>query len=144
MSAIFAPVIAPYSQEQQNLLDKFIAPGLEHLMGTDKFGRDIFSRILYGARISLLVGFASVVGSIFIGTILGAVAGYFKGFADAVIMRLVDIVLSIPDIFLLITLVTIFKPGVDKLILIFCLTGWTTTARLVRGEFYPCDRENMY
>ena len=68
-------------------------------------------------------------------TILGAVAGYFKGFADAVIMRLVDIVLSIPDIFLLITLVTIFKPGVDKLILIFCLTGWTTTARLVRGEF---------
>ncbi|KAF6604520.1 ABC transporter permease, partial [Bacillus sp. EKM417B] len=108
MSAIFAPVIAPYSQEQQNLLDKFIAPGLEHLMGTDKFGRDIFSRILYGARISLLVGFASVVGSIFIGTILGAVAGYFKGFADAVIMRLVDIVLSIPDIFLLITLVTIF------------------------------------
>ncbi|AVM09158.1 peptide ABC transporter permease [Bacillus velezensis] len=135
MSAIFAPVIAPYSQEQQSLLDKFKAPGLEHLMGTDKFGRDIFSRVLYGARISLLVGFASVVGSIFIGTILGAIAGYFKGFADAVIMRLVDIVLSIPDIFLLITLVTIFQPGMDKLILIFSLTGWTTTARLVRGEF---------
>ncbi|MGV4320856.1 oligopeptide ABC transporter permease AppC [Bacillus mojavensis] len=135
MSAVFAPLIAPYPQEQQSLLDKYKAPGLEHLMGTDKFGRDIFSRILYGARVSLLVGFASVVGSILIGTVLGALAGYFRGFVDAVIMRLVDIVLSIPDIFLLITLVTIFKPGVDKLILIFCLTGWTTTARLVRGEF---------
>lgn len=135
MSAVFAPLIAPYPQEQQSLLDKYKAPGLEHLMGTDKFGRDIFSRILYGARVSLLVGFASVVGSILIGTVLGALAGYFRGIVDAVIMRVVDIVLSIPDIFLLITLVTIFKPGVDKLILIFCLTGWTTTARLVRGEF---------
>ena len=77
MSAVFAPLIAPYPQEQQSLLDKYKAPGLEHLMGTDKFGRDIFSRILYGARVSLLVGFASVVGSILIGTVLGALAGYF-------------------------------------------------------------------
>lgn len=144
MSAVFAPLIAPYPQEQQSLLDKYKAPGLEHLMGTDKFGRDIFSRILYGARVSLLVGFASVVGSILIGTVLGALAGYFRGIVDAVIMRLVDIVLSIPDIFLLITLVTIFKPGVDKLILIFCLTGWTTTARLVRENSCRFVQENMF
>lgn len=136
LSAIFAPVIAPYPPEQQNLLDKLKPPSAEHLMGTDKFGRDIFSRLLYGAQVSLLVGFASVLGSITIGTVIGAIAGYFGGIIDAIMMRLVDIVLSIPDIFLLITLVTIFQPGVDKLILIFALTRWTTTARLVRGEFY--------
>ncbi|MCY7538299.1 oligopeptide ABC transporter permease [Bacillus pumilus] len=134
-SAIFAPVIAPYAPEQQDLLKRLQPPSAEHLMGTDKFGRDIFSRVLYGARVSLLVGFVSVVGAITIGTVVGAVAGYFKGFVDSLLMRLVDVVLSIPDIFLLITLVTIFKPGIDKLILIFALTGWTTTARLIRSEF---------
>ncbi|UUH76102.1 oligopeptide ABC transporter permease [Bacillus altitudinis] len=134
-SAILAPVIAPYAPEQQDLLKRLQPPSTEHFMGTDKFGRDIFSRVLYGARVSLLVGFVSVVGAITIGTVIGAVAGYFKGFIDSVLMRMVDVVLSIPDIFLLITLVTIFKPGIDKLILIFALTGWTTTARLIRSEF---------
>ncbi|QNH49701.1 MULTISPECIES: oligopeptide ABC transporter permease [unclassified Bacillus (in: firmicutes)] len=134
-SAIFAPVIAPYTPEQQDLLKRLQPPSAEHFMGTDKFGRDIFSRVLYGARVSLLVGFVSVVGAITIGTVVGAVAGYFKGFIDSLLMRFVDVVLSIPDIFLLITLVTIFKPGIDKLILIFALTGWTTTARLIRSEF---------
>ncbi|MGG3093013.1 oligopeptide ABC transporter permease [Bacillus safensis] len=134
-SAIFAPVIAPYAPEHQDLLKRLQPPSAEHFMGTDKFGRDIFSRVLYGARISLLVGFVSVVGAITIGTVVGAVAGYFKGFVDSLLMRFVDVVLSIPDIFLLITLVTIFKPGIDKLILIFALTGWTTTARLIRSEF---------
>ncbi|WP_353856587.1 oligopeptide ABC transporter permease [Bacillus sp. Bos-x628] len=133
--AIFAPVIAPYTPEEQDLLKKLMPPNSEHLMGTDKFGRDIYSRVLYGARVSLLVGFVSVLGAITIGTLVGAIAGYFKGWVDSILMRLVDVVLSIPDIFLLITLVTIFKPGVDKLILIFALTGWTTTARLIRSEF---------
>ncbi|WCL59489.1 ABC transporter permease [Bacillus safensis] len=134
-SAIFAPVIAPYAPEHQDLLKRLQPPSAEHFMGTDKFGRDIFSRVLYGARVSLVVGFVSVVGAITIGTVVGAVAGYFKGFVDSLLMRFVDVVLSIPDIFLLITLVTIFKPGIDKLILIFALTGWTTTARLIRSEF---------
>ncbi|MCM2985650.1 ABC transporter permease [Bacillus safensis] len=134
-SAMFAPVIAPYTPEQQDLLKRLQPPSAEHFMGTDKFGRDIFSRVLYGARVSLLVGFVSVLGAITIGTVVGAVAGYFKGFVDSLLMRFVDVVLSIPDIFLLITLVTIFKPGIDKLILIFALTGWTTTARLIRSEF---------
>ncbi|MEH7442805.1 oligopeptide ABC transporter permease [Bacillus sp. JJ1122] len=134
-AAILAPVIAPYSPSKQNLLQKLQPPSSEHWLGTDRFGRDTFSRLLYGARVSLLVGFASVLGSITIGTFLGAVAGYVGGIVDAIIMRFVDVILSIPSIFLLITLVTIFKPGVDKLILIFALLGWTTTARLVRGEF---------
>ncbi|WP_435002774.1 oligopeptide ABC transporter permease [Bacillus atrophaeus] len=133
--AVFAPFVAPYSPESQSLINKLKPPSAQNLMGTDKFGRDIFTRILYGARVSLLVGFASVIGAITIGTVVGAIAGYFKGIVDAILMRAVDVVLSIPDIFLLITLVTIFQPGMDKLILIFSLTGWTTTARLVRGEF---------
>ncbi|QOR67576.1 ABC transporter permease [Cytobacillus suaedae] len=134
-AAVFAPVLAPYSFEEQRLLDKLKPPSKEYLLGSDKFGRDILTRLLYGARVSLLVGFASVFGAITIGTIIGSLAGYFGGMIDSVLMRFVDIVISIPQIFLLITLVTIFQPGVDKLILIFALTSWTTTARLVRGEF---------
>lgn len=133
--AILAPIIAPYSPEKQNLINKLQPPSKEHILGTDKFGRDVFTRLLFGARVSLLVGFASVLGSITIGTIVGAVAGFFGEMIDSILMRFVDIILSIPSIFLLITLVTIFNPGVDKLILIFALLGWTTTARLVRGEF---------
>ncbi|KEZ52265.1 oligopeptide ABC transporter permease [Metabacillus indicus] len=135
-AAILAPVIAPYAYETQDLTKKLVPPGgAENLLGTDRFGRDLLTRLLYGAQVSLLVGFASVLGSITIGTVVGAVAGYFGGIIDAILMRFVDIVLSIPQIFLLITLVTIFKPGVDKLIIIFAVLGWTTTARLVRGEF---------
>ncbi|MBD8067532.1 oligopeptide ABC transporter permease [Bacillus sp. PS06] len=135
LAAIFAPWIAPHSFEEQRLLDKLKPPSSEYLLGTDKFGRDLLTRLLFGARISLLVGFASVFGAITIGTLVGALAGYFGGKLDAILMRFVDILLSIPSIFLLITLVTIFQPGVDKLILIFALTGWMGTARLVRGEF---------
>jgi peptide/nickel transport system permease protein len=134
-AAIFAPQLATHDPSQQYLMDKLAQPSSEYLLGTDHLGRDLFSRLLYGARVSLLVGFASVLGAITIGTVLGAVAGYFGGIVDAIIMRLVDIVISFPNIFLLITLVTLFNPGLDKLILIFALLGWTTTARLVRGEF---------
>ncbi|PLR68953.1 MULTISPECIES: oligopeptide ABC transporter permease [Bacillaceae] len=134
-AAIFAPVIAPYSPESQDLLKKLVPPGGENILGTDRFGRDMLTRLLYGAQVSLLVGFASVIGSITIGTVVGAIAGYFGGIIDAILMRFVDIILSIPQLFLLITLITIFKPGVDKLIIIFAVLGWTTTARLVRGEF---------
>ncbi|ART75797.1 oligopeptide ABC transporter permease [Sutcliffiella horikoshii] len=133
--ALFAPLIAQFEPQKQSLLNKLQTPGGEHWLGTDRYGRDVFARILFGARVSLLVGFASVAGSITIGTVIGAVAGYFGGKIDAVLMRIVDVIISIPTIFLLITLVTIFQPGVDKLILIFALTGWTFTARLVRGEF---------
>ncbi|AST90593.1 MULTISPECIES: oligopeptide ABC transporter permease [Sutcliffiella] len=133
--ALFAPLVTQFPYQQQNLLNRLQAPNAEHWLGTDRYGRDVFARILYGARVSLMVGFASVAGAITIGTVIGAVAGYFGGKIDAFLMRVVDVVISIPNIFLLITLVTIFEPGLDKLIIIFALTGWTGTARLVRGEF---------
>ncbi|RSK26468.1 ABC transporter permease [Bacillus sp. HMF5848] len=135
LSAIFAPILTPYELDKVVLTKKLLPPSAEHWLGTDKFGRDVMTRLLYGGQISLLVGFASVLGSITIGAILGSIAGYFGGIIDAIIMRFVDIMLSIPSIFLLITIVTLFQPGVDKLIMIFALTSWMGTARLVRGEF---------
>ncbi|WP_349410756.1 oligopeptide ABC transporter permease [Pseudalkalibacillus sp. SCS-8] len=135
LAAIFAPLLTPYDPSSQQLLKKLTPPNGEHLLGVDTLGRDMFTRMLYGARVSLLVGFASVAASIFIGTIVGALAGYYGGKIDAFLMRVVDVFLAFPSLFLLITLVTIFEPGVDKLILAFALFGWTTTARLVRGEF---------
>ncbi|WP_249316753.1 oligopeptide ABC transporter permease [Bacillus sp. FJAT-50079] len=135
LMAIFAPLIAPYNPDKPNLVAKLTPPGKEYWLGTDRFGRDIFSRLLFGGRISLLVAFCSVAGAMIIGTTIGALAGYFGGIIDAILMRFVDIVISIPSLFLLITVVTIFEPGWDKLIIIFALTSWTSTARLVRGEF---------
>jgi peptide/nickel transport system permease protein len=130
-----APVIAPYPFEQMSLLDKLKAPNSDYWLGTDRYGRDIFTRLLFGGRISLLVGFASVAGAILIGVTVGAIAGYYGGIVDAILMRFVDVVISIPSFFLLITIVTIFDPSVGNLILVFALTSWTSTARIVRGEF---------
>lgn len=135
LAAIFAPIIAPHNPSQQVLLDKLHPPSSKYWLGADNLGRDTFSRLLYGARVSLLVGFMSVAGSIFIGTVVGALAGYYGGKLDAVLMRFVDAVISFPSLFLLITLVTIFEPSLLTLISIFAIFGWTGTARLVRGEF---------
>ncbi|MCM3745051.1 ABC transporter permease [Sporosarcina luteola] len=134
-SALFAPWLAPQDPSKQVLLDKLSPPGDKYILGADNLGRDTLSRLLYGARVSLLVGFASVAGSIFIGTVIGAVAGYYGGKLDAVLMRFVDAVISFPSLFLLITLVTIFEPSLMTLIAVFAIFGWTGTARLVRGEF---------
>lgn len=134
-AALLAPWLAPHDPSQQVLLDKLHPPGKEYWLGADNLGRDTLSRLLYGARVSLLVGFMSVAGSIFIGTVIGALAGYYGGKLDAVLMRFVDAVISFPSLFLLITLVTIFEPSLMTLIGIFAIFGWTGTARLVRGEF---------
>ncbi|WP_433957617.1 oligopeptide ABC transporter permease [Cytobacillus horneckiae] len=135
LASILAPVITPYSFEQVNLMAKLHPPSADYWLGTDRYGRDIFTRLMYGGQISLMVAFGSVIGALIIGVSIGALAGYYGGIIDAILMRLVDIVISIPSIFLLITIVTIFKPSVGNLIIVFALTSWTSTARLVRGEF---------
>lgn len=134
-AALLAPFLFTQDPSKQVLTDRLVPPGSTYFLGTDSLGRDTYSRLLYGARVSLLVGFASVTGSIFIGTVIGAIAGYYGGKIDAFLMRFVDVVISFPSLFLLITLVTIFQPSLYTLILIFALFGWTGTARLVRGEF---------
>lgn len=133
--ALLAPVIAPYDPAKQNLLHRLKPPSAIHFLGTDDLGRDIFSRILWGARVSLTVGFVAVLGSITIGTFIGAIAGYYGGKLDSFLMRAVDVIISFPSIFLLITVVSILKPSLMNIILVFIAFGWTGTSRLVRGEF---------
>ncbi|MDQ0268742.1 oligopeptide ABC transporter permease [Cytobacillus purgationiresistens] len=135
VASTLASFISPYSFDQVNLMHKLHPPSADYWLGTDRYGRDIFTRLLYGGQISLMVAFGSVIGALIIGVSIGALAGYFGGIIDAILMRLVDIVISIPSIFLLITIVTIFKPSISNLIIVFALTSWTSTARLVRGEF---------
>lgn len=134
-SALLAPWLSPHDPNFQVLRERLAAPSAAHWLGTDHLGRDIFSRLLHAGRISLFVGFSAMLGAITIGTTLGAIAGYYGGRIDAVLMRLVDIVISFPSIFLLIALVAILDPTIDKLIIVFAFLSWTGTARLVRGEF---------
>src|SRR3989338_8774525 len=132
--SLLAPLLAPYSPTEQNLEMDLLAPSREHLFGTDKLGRDIFSRVLYGARISLLVGISTVAVSSLIGLFVGSVSGYLGGRTDNLLMRLVDVLLAFPGILLAIAFTAVLGPGLNHVILALCLIGWTGYARLVRGE----------
>jgi len=133
-AALFAPVIAPYDPLGQNLDQDLIPHSSEHWLGTDKLGRDILSRIIYGGRISLLVGITTVALSLAIGIVIGSLSGYFGGWIDQMLMRLVDILMAFPGILLAIAFTAVLGPGLDHVILALCLIGWTSYARLVRGE----------
>ncbi|HEY7320969.1 MAG TPA: ABC transporter permease [Candidatus Binatia bacterium] len=134
ISALMAPVLAPYDPTRQNLDNDLRTYSKENPLGTDKLGRDILSRILYGGRISLLVGVTTVVISLGIGLIIGSLSGYFGGWADQLLMRIVDILMAFPGILLAIAFTAVLGPGLDHVILALCLIGWTGYARLVRGE----------
>ncbi len=130
------PLLTPFNPiSQGNLLtERLLAPSLAHPLGTDKFARDVLSRLLYGARISLSIGFVAVGISVTIGTLVGAVAGYLGGVVDSVMMRLVDVVISFPRLVLLITIMTLFEPSIFLIVAVLGLTLWPGTARIVRGE----------
>lgn len=133
---LVTPLIAPFDPAEQGniVLTRYLEPSAQHLMGTDKFGRDIFSRTLYGARISLSIGFIAVGISITLGTLVGAFAGYFGGLVDSVLMRFTDMMLSFPRLVLLIVVIALFEPNIYLVVIVLGLTGWMGTARLVRGE----------
>ena len=131
--AILAPVIAPYDPNAINP-EFSAAPSLRHLLGTDSIGRDMFSRLLYGTRVSLLVGFLSTLLATGLGTMLGLIAGYFGGVADMIIMRITDTVMSFPYILLILVASVIFSPGMWNIILILGFVDWPGVARLVRGN----------
>lgn len=133
--AIFAPLVSPYRPSKIGLRSKLEAPSATHWLGTDKLGRDIFSRIIYGSRISILVGLVAVGISGTIGIFLGAIAGYFGGWVDVLIMRLVDILLAFPSILLAISLVAVLGASLFNVILAIALVSWVSYARIVRGEF---------
>ncbi len=132
--AIFADVIAPYGYDEQNYSEMFQFPSWRHPMGTDNFGRDIFSRIIYGARISLQIGFISLTGSAVVGSILGACAGYYGGVADTVIMRCADILMSIPRTVLAIAIATTLGPGLTNAMIAVAISSIPNFARVVRAS----------
>jgi len=139
--AIFAPVVAPYSPIEQNLKERLQPPSLKHLFGTDEFGRDIFSRVIYGSRTALMVGIIVAAISAAIGVTLGLISGYFGGIVDEVIMRLVDIVWSFPSLILALAIVVILGPGLINAMIAIALVGWASYARVVRAETLSVKEE---
>lgn len=133
--AVFAPFVSPHKPEQINLLGRNQPPNVKHWLGTDQTGRDVFSRTIHAGRVSLMVGVVAVAISLVIGTTLGAIAGYFGGLTDSLIMRFVDIVMTFPSIIVLLALAAIVGPGLEKTILIIGLLGWPLVCRLVRAKF---------
>lgn len=134
--ALLAPLISPFDPNVQGSLvaERFLAPSRAHLLGTDNLARDVLSRLLYGARVSLTIGLLAVAVSVTVGTLVGAVAGYLGGWVDAVVMRIVDTFLAFPRLVLLITIVALFDPGMLLVVAVLGLTLWPSTARLVRAE----------
>jgi peptide/nickel transport system permease protein len=133
--ALLAPWIAPYDPDAVQVKQILIGPSAEHWMGTDGLGRDVWSRMLFGGRVSLLVGLVAVGISTAIGVILGALAGYYRGWVDTVIMRLVDIMLSIPSFFLILAVIAFLSPSITNVMIVIGLTSWMSVTRLVRAEY---------
>jgi peptide/nickel transport system permease protein len=134
VSALLAPWLAVHDPIRSNLPRRLEPPSREHVMGTDSLGRDMFSRVLHGGRISLAIGVLAVAVAVGIGAILGALAGYYGRLLDSAVMRFVDLLLAFPTLYLYITLVALVGPNIGVLILILGGLGWTGIARIVRAE----------
>ncbi|MCP9496509.1 MAG: ABC transporter permease [Pyrinomonadaceae bacterium MAG19_C2-C3] len=133
--ALFAPVVATHDIGATDLLNRYAAPSAEHFFGTDATGRDIFSRVIYGARISLQVGLTVVTVSAIVGTLIGALAGYYGGWVDSIVSGyLLNVFLAFPGLLLAIAMVAFLGAGLGKLILALTIIGWTGYARLIRGQ----------
>lgn len=132
--ALCAPLLAPYDPAAYDVKRILLAPGPQHWFGTDQLGRDVLSRMLYGARISMAVGFVSVGIAVLLGTLIGTLAGYYGGRVDELLMRFVDLMLNFPRLFLLLTLIALLRPSIWVIMAVIGFTGWMGLARLVRGE----------
>ena len=130
-----ASLIAPRDPGKTDVSLKLQPPSLDHYLGTDQLGRDVFSRMLHGAKVSLSVGFVAVAISILIGILVGAVAGYYGGWVDSLLMRFVDIMLCFPSFFLILTVVALLGPSLFKVMVVIGITSWMGTSRFVRAEF---------
>jgi peptide/nickel transport system permease protein len=135
ITALLAPLIAPYDPSFIDSEHVLSPPSRAHLLGTDQLGRDVLSRIIWGGRISLLVGFVAVGITIAIGAILGALAGYYGKMLDSMIMRFVDIMLCFPTFFLILAVIALLEPSIWNIMVVIGLTSWMGVARLVRAEF---------
>jgi peptide/nickel transport system permease protein len=133
--SICAPWLAPYNPDHIDLTQVLMPPSPAHLMGTDTLGRDVLSRIIYGSRVSLKVGFVAVGLATLIGLFVGALAGYYGGWVDQVLMRLVDLMLCFPAFFLILAVIAVLQPSIWNIMAVIGLTSWMGVARLVRAEF---------
>ena len=134
LAAALAPVLAPYAMDALDLANRRAAPSATHWFGTDELGRDLLTRVLYGARVSLAIGLVSALVSAAIGAAVGAIAGYAGQLADDILMRLTDAMLAIPRLPLLMITAAVLQPSMPLLILLVGLAGWMETARVVRAE----------
>lgn len=140
LMAAFAPALAPHDPTLQNLRARLLPPFWleggrpEYPLGTDQLGRDLLSRVLYGSRVAVMVAFGATSLAMLIGVLLGLLSGYFRGAWDTAIMRLVDIIVSVPNTILYLTILALAGPSLPLLILVIGLLGWTTTARVIRSE----------
>jgi peptide/nickel transport system permease protein len=133
--SLLAPVIAPYDPTSIDVYNVLSPPDKSHILGTDELGRDLLSRIIWGSRVSLKVGFVAVGIAIMIGIILGSIAGCYGGRVDAILMRFVDIMLAFPTFFLILAVIAILEPNIFTIMVVIGVTGWMDVARLVRAEF---------
>ena len=141
--SMLAPFIAPYDPNDINVKAILLEPSMQHWMGTDGLGRDVLSRMLHGGRISLLVGLVAVGISTAIGIILGAIAGFYRGWIDTFIMRLVDVMLSIPSFFLILAVIAFLTPSIINIMIVIGLTSWMGVTRLVRAEFLSLNEREF-
>jgi peptide/nickel transport system permease protein len=142
IGAIFAPLLAPYDPNEQDILHTLAAPSFgSHLLGTDQFGRDVLSRLIFAARIDLLIAFVATGVTLVCGTLVGLVSGYYGGRVDAVLMRIVDVVFAFPFIVLVLAIIAILGPGLRNMFIAIWLVSWVPYARLVRGEVLVAKRQ---
>ncbi len=134
LAGIFAPILTPYDPFSQDLANALLAPSLAHPFGTDNFGRDVLTRVLYGIRIDLPFGFFTTYVPLVYGIVMGALAGYWGGWCDSLLMRLLDVTVAFPFLILIIVIVAILGPGIQNIYLAIFLTAWTMYARLARAE----------
>ena len=138
---IAAPLLTEYEPSTPDFKSMTEAPSETHLLGTDKLGRDVFSRVLYGGRMSILIGLTGAFFGSFIGVVLGSIAGYFGGWIDSLLIRVSEIFQTFPEMILILILGAVLGQGVGNLLFIFAITGWMTTFRMVRNEFLALRSE---
>jgi peptide/nickel transport system permease protein len=138
--AVAAPLLTSYNPDDQDLMHTLESPSARHVLGTDKLGRDVWSRLLYGARIDLKVGVLAVLLPFAIGTVLGCLAGYFGRWIDTLVMRLADVVVAFPFYVLIIAIVFVLGPGERNIYVAITVVGWVAYARILRGEILVAKR----
>jgi peptide/nickel transport system permease protein len=142
LAAVLAPLLTPYDPIEQDLQNALLSPSGDHWLGTDKYGRDVLTRLLYGARVDLRIGFLAVLIPFVIGSVLGALAGYFGGWFDTVVMRVVDVFFAFPFYVLVIVLVFVFGNGEKSIYLAIAAVSWVAYAKIMRGELLVAKKQD--